>query len=187
MKKLALIFLITFFTIITNAQITKGNWLVGGNAGFNYSKNESVNKNPSGTTTNYNLEGIYNISIEPNVGYFIFNNLAIGSKFFYGNAFYEGQKLSSENMRVGFGPFVRYYFMKSDKDYNVFLEPSFSRFIYNQQSNSNAYGLKSGFVFFLNNSVGVEATVNYSKATSLQYESTGILFGFGLQIHLKKE
>ena len=78
MKTIKLFIAITLLSFITsNAQITKGNWMIGGNIGFDYSKIENKNSNSSGTIIEYNELGTYNILLEPNIAYFIKNKFAM--------------------------------------------------------------------------------------------------------------
>ena len=70
-----LFFFIVFSLSLTlNAQITKGNWLVGGDIGFSYSKSK-----PESTI---NSES-FNIDLSPNIGYFFWDKLALGTRVNY--------------------------------------------------------------------------------------------------------
>lgn len=188
MKALKILFISSIlYTITTNAQITKGNWMVGGNGNFSYSKTENKNNSGSGTTINYTPIGTYVITIEPNIGYFFMNKLVGGCKLSYLNAFQEGEKLDPDGMNLGIGPYIRYYFLKEDKTYNLFLEPSYNRFLSNGLGNASSFAIKSGFVIFMNNSVGFESSISFAKTSNSKFERNNILIGFGFQIHLEKE
>ncbi|WP_417237025.1 hypothetical protein [Bizionia paragorgiae] len=186
MKTLKLFFFIALIHSTTNAQITKGNWLVGGNASFSYQKTEPKNDNTSGTTINYDGVGSYIIHLEPNIGYFIYDKFAVGTSFSLRGAATEISKFNFDSMNLGINPFVRYYFLNLENNYNLFFEPSYYQFISNSLGNSNGFGLKTGFIFFLNSSVGVETVIKYSKYTNNQFKNNSIQLGFGLQIHLEK-
>lgn len=183
----AIVFTIILSTITANAQITKGNWMVGGTGSFSFSKTESKNDTSSGTTINYSSTGNYTILIEPNVGYFFIDKLAFGCKLYYINGFPEGSKFNSDGMNLSFGPYLRYYFFKNEKIYNIFIEPSYYRFISNNLGNATGFGVKSGFVIFMNNSVGLETSLNYIRNSSSKFDSNEVFIGLGFQIHLKKE
>ena len=189
MKILKLIYLlILLFISTTNAQINKGNWMVGGTAGFTYSKTEAINNNPTtGTTINYNSIGTYSVALDPNVGYFFKDKLAAGLKISYLNGFQEGEKVSSDGMNLSIGPYLRYYFLKTDKVYNLFIEPSYNRFLSNSLGNASSFSIKPGFVIFMNSSVGFETSISYVKTKSSDFERNDIFFGFGFQIHLEKD
>jgi hypothetical protein len=93
-----------FFIVLThsltlNAQITKGHWLVGGDASFLSSKTESeINGNTSETSF---------LIITPNIGYFFIDKLAVGLDLQF--SFVDpGKSVNSQS--YGFNPFLRYYF-----------------------------------------------------------------------------
>ena len=189
MKTIQLFITISLLSFLTtNAQITKGNWMVGGNINFQYNKNEKNNNdNSQGTTINNSEVGGYTLNIEPNVAFFFKDKFAIGTSISYINGFTEGNKIHSDGMNLGINPFVRYYFFKSEKTYNIFLEPSYSRFFSKYLGNNNGFGIKTGFVYFLNSSVAFESIIKYTKISSEQNNLNNIYLGFGFQIHLIKE
>jgi hypothetical protein len=172
----------------TNAQITKGNWMMGGNGSFSYSKYESKNtSSTSGTTINNIKTGSYYILLEPNIGYFIKDKFALGLKMSCTNYFDESLPFKLSNSSTAINPYVRYYFLKVDKNYNLFVEPSYYVYSNNNLSDANGYGLKSGFVFFLNSSVGIEPTLSYVHSENEKFKGNRLLFGIGFQIHLEKK
>jgi hypothetical protein len=187
MKTLKIAITMLLFTFTTYAQITKGNWMFGGSAAFSYSKTDDKNNNITGTTINYSSVGSYNILIEPNIGYFFTDKIAFGCKLNYINSFLEGSKFDSDGMSLSLGPYLRYYFLKKEKDYNIFIEPAYYRFINRSIGNSNGLGIKSGLVIFMNKSVGIETSFNYSRFSGSKYDSNEIFIGLGFQIHLEKE
>src|SRR5699024_8533989 len=145
MKATSLFFLLFLsFSPVANAQITRGNWLVGGNAAFSYSKNKP---NPT-------VEGAHSFKIEitPNMGYFLWDKLAVGTNLHYvrfrlksdsGNAKYDNFLVS---------PFVKYYFLNEDKMVNPFLESSY-RFNLIKGNHAKEFSAKAGVAIFVNSSV----------------------------------
>lgn len=187
MKTIKMFFIITIlFTISANSQITKGNWMVGGSGSFINYKNTYPDHITETTQTGYAFE------LLPNVGYFVVDNFSIGSivSFSFDNP------SGPDNNSLGFGlaPFVRYYFIKSEKIINPFLQASYS---FNRSkiqledgyNKSSEYRLKGGSAFFLNSSVALEITIEYSSSinnvNNNQYDR--FTTGIGLQIHLEKE
>jgi len=79
MKILKTVIAILLFTITANAQITKGNWMLGGYA--NYYNTSSESTNPSGST---NSSKGSSINVSPTIGYFIINNLACSLSIGFG-------------------------------------------------------------------------------------------------------
>src|SRR5262245_31900026 len=97
------------------AQVDQGQWMVGGSAGFDHAS-QGDNK----MTT---------ISLAPNLGYFVINQLAVGlrpefsyhktkTKTITGTA-------TSSSTDWSLAPFVRYYFMPSGEKINVFGDASY--------------------------------------------------------------
>ena len=181
LKTIAIAFL--FFTISANAQITKGNWMVGGSANFNSTSYESTSNGGSSSEG----KGI-GVTIYPTFGYFIADKLALGLSPSFGYSKTEGGNAYTS---YGAGPFVRYYLLKPEKMINVLTHIGYSYGTDNSNSTSNILNFKAGPAIFLNSSVALELTLSYnisqltSDSSSATYKSFNI--GFGFQIHLEKE
>ena len=85
MKTIKLIFTLTLFSFLTsNAQITKGNWMVGGNGSYSNKESYTNNFNSSKLKTS-------EIDLKANIGYLFVDNLQAGiilnylkyNKYFY--------------------------------------------------------------------------------------------------------
>ena len=189
MKTLTLFFLIVFTTVLTvNAQITKGNWMVGGSANFTNSKAESKG---NGFTSKSKVSG-FNIS--PNLGYFIADQFALGLTPSLSFSNPEGENNNSTS--YGIGPFFRYQFLDIDKKINILAETSYRFGKVSGQSTdgskSNSFQFKAGPVIYFNSSVGLELTVDYDtrnikngSGSETSFSSFNISIGF--QIHLEKQ
>ena len=174
MKINNIIFITTLlFAINSNAQIDKGNWMMGGSGSFGSFNTTSQGINNKGTYLNLN----------PNIGYFFIDKLAIGAgaELIFQTKFDTG---------LGISPFIRYYFLNKEKNINLFSELSY------KVTKSSGVGsvkfetlnMKAGTVFFLNSSVGIEVAINYSNLKSnYELESNNIFLSVGFQIHLKRE
>ncbi|GGK32924.1 hypothetical protein GCM10007962_29020 [Yeosuana aromativorans] len=183
MKILKLFFFIALLYTTANAQITKGNWLVGGDANFSSVKNKSETGD----------EKFNDFRINPNVGYFFMDKISGGLQvnlvFTNTNPGNDSTKASS----YGFAPFVRYYFLETDERINIFAEANYSYRIGKTGSsdniNWNGYGFKAGTVLFFNSSVGLEFSINYVDTTRRidNFNINTIFVGFGFQIHLEKK
>lgn len=178
MKINKILFLTTFFlTITSNAQITKGNWMMGGSANFGNYKTTSGGSSDEST----------NLNLYPNIGYFVIDKLALGTS---GQFNYTIPK-SNENkssISYGFSPFARYYFLEKEKSINIFSEVSYE-ILRNNLYNSKVdkFKIKAGTVFFLNSSVGIEVALNYSnQKTNTDYQNRAIYLDVGFQIHLER-
>ena len=170
-------------SISTTAQITKGNWMVGGNASYNSNTNSLNDSQAVKSST---------IIVNPNFGYFLFDKFASGIKTGFITYF---RKDSPDETGYNFGPYLRYYFLKQDKVVNLFLEGNYFYGKYNTVNSAvtNSYGFTAGPVIFLNSSVAIELGLNYSKLVSKQdigfnqkndQSNFNVLIGF--QIHLEK-
>jgi hypothetical protein len=168
-------------TITANAQVTKGNWMVGGNANFSSSKSESTFNNDTVITKGSAL------AISPTLGYFIIDKLALG----LGGSFVLSLPTGgSSSNGYGFGPFARYYFLKPEKTINILTQISYGYFKNSSGSDGDNFSIKAGPVVYFNSSVGLEFLVDYTVNTynnqDVTSKTSGINVGFGLQIHLEK-
>ena len=189
MKTLTLFFFIILAaTLTSNAQITKGNWLVGGSGSFSTSTFTSEN-----TDGSESKQKGTSLRISPNLGFFISDRFAVGLDLSLNFANSEGR--DNSNWAIGLGPFVRYYFLPEDKLINIFSQTSirFNNGLseINKDSKSTTFGLSAGGVIFFNSSVGLELSLNYEDITVKRANSnnrnTDIFFvGLGFQIHLEK-
>jgi hypothetical protein len=159
--------------LCANAQITKGNWMMGGNAGF--SSGKTIVNGISSEITNA-------LFINPNIGYFFIDKLAVGTK----------SRLTFYNISTNYdlGPFVRYYFLEKEKPINIFSEVNY-RIQKNSQNDdfkAENFNIKAGGVYFLNSSVGLELALNYaSQKTNQDSEIRNVFLEVGFQIHLERE
>ena len=95
----------------------KGSWMLGSNLVVGELAFGSIN-------SDYEMAGVYNVSLNPRAGYFIKDNLMIGGMLnasFNGNSFGEGAYLGKyHSQTVGLGVFARKYFGKATgKDGNI--------------------------------------------------------------------
>ena len=178
MKKITLVNLFCFLTAICHSQLTKGNWLVGGNARF-ATQQQKEDVLLGGST--------FSVHIAPIVGYFFADKFATGleTNFSYTNV--KVGQIKSKVTGIGVGPFVRYYFLSTDNRVNILAHSAYKHLWYSQNYNEKTFLLSAGPVFYFNSSVGLETTLNYqhfsNSATSIS--ATTFFLGIGLQIHLE--
>lgn len=189
MKAVLLLFVNLNLSFICFSQITRSNWLVGGN--FSYSKSDSKGDY-------FVRKGRY-IDITANAGYFFLDKAASGLRF---NALLSKVKsgrpdnstTSVEQTNIGIGPFLRYYFLPAENRINILSDAgvSFAKTSNNivnnaEKSWTSSFGL--GPVVFLNSCVGLEFLLVYNHYSSLKMNSTDntIQFKIGFQLHLEKE
>lgn len=177
-KNFLFFFLALAFSIAANAQITKNNWLVGGDVAFFYSKSK-----PESTVDSQ----AFNINISPNLGYFFWDKLALGTRVEYSLSRYKTDSGTSNFNQFLVSPFARYYLLDVDKMVNPFLESSY-RFSLIGENNSQEFSAKGGVAIFLNSSVAFEASLNYLNSISKNtyVGDHTLLLGLGIQVHLEK-
>ncbi len=181
MKKIKLIIaVILLFSVNTNAQITKGNWMVGGNGSFKSYKSENIK---NGVIDNINY-----INLSPDLGYFIIDKFVIGVK---ANFEYTGFEGGTNGKSFNVGPFARYYLLNHEKIVNVFTQVNVGYGEYINTVNSKyptrSYGFKAGTVIFFNSSVALEMALEYNKINENNtIDNSIVLFGVGFQIHQEK-
>ncbi len=179
------IFLVTFLT--TTAQITKGNWMVGGSGNISSYETKYYNNNVEVVNTGLG------INISPNIGFFFFDNFVAGLDLNFG---YTNPKNYNSSSGFGVGPFVRYYFLKQESRVNLLAHLEYTYGANktkgdNNKSHSNSYGIKVGPVIYFNSSVGIEMTLDYNSSKLIPENSTNssyknLQIGIGFQIHLEK-
>ncbi|AWG20551.1 hypothetical protein FFWV33_02890 [Flavobacterium faecale] len=180
MKKTILTMLLLSFYSFTNAQITKGNWMVGGDA--NYTNSKIINND------NEILGSGNTVRIFPNIGYFIANKFALGIN---GNFNYGKANNTVSNIVYGGGPFARYYFLKPENRINLLAEANYNYYSSKTQgfdsNKGSSYRFKAGPVVYFNSSVGLEMTLNYLSESFSDGTAKYFTVGFGFQIHLEKQ
>jgi len=127
MKKTVFTFVVFIITIPLFSQTQKGWWLWGSYVGSgSYSKGSSDDGGspPSNSKTNN-----FTIDISPNIGYFIEDNLAIGSfvgfNFSTGKTTYtysSGDYSKYHSTTFTIGPYLRYYFSRTGKNLTPYAE-----------------------------------------------------------------
>lgn len=186
MKTIKLLFATTLlYALSTNAQITKGNWMVGGSGNISSYENKYINNG-----TEISNKGL-GINISPNIGYFFANKFVAGANISIGYTKPQGYENSTS---YGIGPFVRYYFLKEDKRINLLAQANYSFGSSKSginRSQSNGYGFKAGPAIFFNSSVALEVTLDYNSSKLIPNNSQSSSYnnfqvGLGFQIHLEK-
>ena len=193
MKKLY--FLVAVFLPVTflHAQLNKGQWIVGGNAGF--------------SATSYNVSDVSHnttrLQLTPGAGYFIMDKLAVGLKavIYFNNQkdTYTGTPGSITNSKVfslGVSPFVRYYFLPKTNKINLLADASYTYGTAkyttkvepypssSSTSKQHAYTLAVGPAFFINHNVALEVTASYQVMNYEPDTQNIFMINAGFQIHL---
>lgn len=183
MKKILLCLSLVISILKLEAQVTKGNWLFGGNINFSSYKITSDVGGYSTTT----------IECIGNAGYFFMDKLAGGIR---PNLFFAKTKSDYQNHwtnRSSIGPFLRYYLLPEEQRVNLFVDGSYAygtmKVSGQKAIPSHAVSLAAGPAIFLNTSVALELSLGYSiiKFKDGTNDKRNIVqVGVGLQFHLEK-
>ena len=189
-KRLVSYLLLTIFLIVScltaDCQITKGNWLVGGSASY-----ASTNyKSDAGSKS---IGFVFNLS--PNIGYFLADKFATGIKTGIGKSGYKapGTSVSSIYTDFNVGPFVRYYLLSSDKQFNIITEGlyqyGFTAGNLGRLTTKNTFAFSAGTVVYFNSSVGLEFLIGYATYKNVGFSGSNntVQVGLGLQVHLERD
>ncbi|TAF44843.1 MAG: hypothetical protein EAZ51_07805 [Sphingobacteriales bacterium] len=214
MKKIILIIIAITTTNSLYAQLDKKTWLFGGSGSFgstfstvNYTTNV-LNGDYGGKSGNSRE---FNLNLSPSIGYFLLDKFAIGIK---PNILWRDSKVdynsytqfgSGYNRDLLIGPFVRYYFLKKEKSFNLLLESSYQLGVNKVGNYStgkiNNFSILTGTSLYFNPTVGLEFLIGYNRnfknykydfdipentLNSYTYLQKGLQFSIGLQFHLQK-
>lgn len=163
-----------------DAQFNRGRFLAGGSLGFSSQKTNDISNR--------------SFSFQPNVGFFVVDNLAIGADLSISVfSFEDGQTQSfSKTQSFSFDPFVRYYLKPG-----IFGEGSVGfgkgKIESDQIGSSGDYSLFNwslgvGYAWFLNDHVALEPVIRYenSKFEGRDFSTSGLALQIGLQVYLGK-
>lgn len=204
--KIKFIILSLFVTFCSYSQLDKKTWLVGGTGSFNsYKRDESFILPNTGEYVKIRWD-IKDFEFSPKVGLFIIDKLAVGlsssftrekseSTTITGNA----SGASSNSYRFSVGPFVRYYFLNKDKNFNFLVETNYQfgkvmvTDLPKDKGSINRFTFLAGPELFFNSAVGMEVLLGYkvyNETIDNPYASSikenGFQLAIGFQIHLEK-
>ena len=131
-------------------QITKGNWLIGGN-GKLYSYTSSYRNSAYNTDAKFT-----ETDVSTSLGYFFVNKFGVGLRPAFtwtkGHGVGATSGIVTNVKHFVIGPFGRWYFLSSDKAYNILTDVSYQFGINDwpgQSGNINAFSIMTGPAIFL--------------------------------------
>ncbi|MBP6184907.1 MAG: outer membrane beta-barrel protein [Chitinophagaceae bacterium] len=145
----ALALVVAAFLCSSNLQaqtVNAGAWMIGGDAGFSSASYDGVD------------DALTTISLNPNIGYFIMDNLGVGLRLGV-----ESQTQGDNGLTIfSVGPFARYYVWQG-----LFPQVGFN---YNSvkvkdggdATTSTDIDIAVGYSLFLNNSIALEPALYYN-------------------------
>jgi hypothetical protein len=179
MKKIFLFALVLVLSHSVFSQINKGQWLVGGSAGFESGK---FGDDDNSKFTSFHLS--------PDAGYFFINNFAGGARVSLTSTKYHGEDAATSFL---FAPFVRYYFLPAAQKVNILTDASYGFGSMKDAGNSdgfNQFAIAAGPAVFLSPNTALEFLLQYSSAGGDAYGGNDRQNNFGInvgfQIHLGK-
>lgn len=177
--------IIIFFTALTVssfAQLSKQQWLIGGNGNFSYSKSKELK--------------FTSAQLSPAAGYFLVDKLAGGLRLGFTSDTYKYESEKFQNSTLSVSPFLRYYFLPSKQKVNLLADASFGYSWTKQKAfppihkyTYSQFAIMAGPAIFLNERTALEITAGYTFLSRGPVDSTitsKIQIGVGLQIHLGK-
>lgn len=175
MKKVLFAALMTIAVQGVFAQVNKGQWLVGGNVGFNSEKWGDADENKVTTLT-----------FSPNAGYFFIDKLAGGLRVSF-----TSEKAKSDDKAYStllIAPFARYYFLPAAQKVNIFADASygFGSAGSEEKSSVSGFTIAAGPAVFLTPNTALEFTLGYQSLKIEDVDDRRNSFGVnvGFQIHL---
>ncbi len=174
MKKVLLLAGLAFATQNMNAQISEGNWMVGGQV------------------ANMKFTNGFDLSLTPQLGYFIKDNWAIGGKV---GIDIEKPTGSGTNANIDISAFTRYYFGQNEintilKNGKFFAEGTVGLSGINQSSgattNGVGLGIGAGYSYFITQNVGLEGLVKFDGVAGggNQNFNGNVSLNVGFQIYI---
>lgn len=170
MRKLYLIYALMVASLSATAQLQQDNVMVGGSVmDFN---------------TSFGKDNGYAFSLNPKVGYFIQNNVALGG---YANVHVNKEQGIEAIVKYGLGVFGRYYF-GGGEIYNPLNDGRFfGELQFGISGTKSHVGLELapalGYAYFISPNVSVEAVAQLYSSFGVG-TNTGIRLGIGFQIYL---
>src|SRR5687768_7291671 len=157
MKKYLLFVFAVFLFKFSAGQISKDNWLVGGDFAFTHYKQKAASPG---------ISGLSEVQGDLNAGYLFIDKLAAGVRTSIQISRYKLRQADNSTTAFiqrtyGIGPFIRYYILAQEKMVNFFGDAGF---LYNLHSNEShgfvtrslSSSLAGGAVVFLNQYIGLE-------------------------------
>ena len=199
MKQIILLLLLSS-AFTSYGQLTKKNWLVGGSGSF-YSYNENYS-NPTFTQT----ARYTSIDVAASVGYFIVDKFAAGLRPSFSS--YKGEVVrvsvgsggNTNSYKLAIGPFARYYFLNTDRSFNILGDVSYQLGLYqilggfHEKGKNNTFSVMGGTEVFFNRTAGVEILLGYAKSIvsienspgAFNRTKSGFQVSIGFTLHLEK-
>jgi len=168
---LVLAIVVFLFPVTLSGQTEKGSMFIGGTAGLQIGNVEYFGEPADDVTS---------ISLLPQLGFFIADQLAIGGNVTIEYLSFYGESVTT----VGIKPLVRYYFIEMGNA-ELFAQAriGYARtFFYGEGLGNIGFGIGAGMDAFIKENVALEILAGYDRTSYPEYEESyggfGITFGF---------
>ena len=196
MKHFILTSLLIGFSISANCQLDKKAWLVGG-TGTLYLYNDDFTTigqpTVSGKLTEINLSG--------NVGFFLLDKFVVGLRPGIKCLKSRGLNTASaghKEIALYVGPFVRYYFLNSERPFNILIDGAYQIGSYSTFLGKGSFKsatVMTGPEIFFNTTVAMEILFGYmhqyrsitEEPSGFIHKKNGVYMSIGFQIHLERK
>lgn len=195
MKKITILVFAIFATFGAYAQYNQGRMLVGGSLGFSTQTEKTKydgNTQTDGKWTSF--------SFEPQFGYFIIDNLAVGASLDFGLSKWKDENDSDDDYSstsIEFTPTVRYYlpqniFFQGQVGFGTGKDKYGSGSVDEEKFSTFSFALGAGYAHFLTDNVAIEPMIGYGsyqakdKDTDVKDINNGLFLRVGLQVYLGK-
>ncbi|MDG4654836.1 OmpW family outer membrane protein [Chryseobacterium arthrosphaerae] len=186
MKKLLLAGAVALFGL-SNAQMTKGDWVISGNTGMGFNNTTTTVKVGSNSVDGPKVN---TFSVTPSVGYFVIDKLAVGIDLGYISTTtkYQGVKVANSTFSVM--PTATYYFTNSSKlvpflGAGIGYASDKTKYTFNGNINNEgfdpllaqntetttdglAWKVKGGVTYMATSSLGINLGVSYDQFSNKQ-------------------
>jgi len=188
MKKLTLIACLAFATTInaqnepSEAPTSKGNWIIGGATNIGFSSQKITTK-----SGDYSVDGqkSTNFNINPTVGYFVIDNLAVGLNLGYEVEKYDEYRSIDQRFKVTNTTFTAMpsltYFFDADSKAFPYISAGAGYAVTNAKTdtyepykiNYFVWGAKAGLAYFITPSIGIDLGLSYQQLSTTFNETNG--------------
>ena len=181
MKKLLVLGAVALMGITAQAQLQKGNYMVGGElAAANFGLNDGAG---------------YNFQITPQAAYFVQDNWAVGP---YVKLGFSGAKSAPTTFTYGVGALSRYYFSPGEQGLDSLLKHG--RFFVEgnagiggttisdggDSANGLDLGIGPGYTYFITQNIGLDASVKLNGNLGFGNRGTTSAIDFRLGLNIQR-
>lgn len=193
MKHYLLFLPLLFLSLVGKSQLTKGVWFVGG-SGSLFSYQEDYSASAVNVSANYT-----SVDLSASIGNFFLHKFCGGLRPYFSS--YKGESSgggSTNSYRLAIGPFARYYFLNTEKPFNILSDITYQFGInrdlgaLHAKGKFNTLSIMAGTEMFFNTTAGLEILVGYRNQVATLNDTNGynsnkkgLQVSIGFTLHLE--